>query len=73
MNKIFERKIVNIFLPVSLNVSFGFSKEPSHCKKKSPTCMCNKVTLLTGMYSYLVGLNLIFGQSTRLLLCMEHV
>ena len=29
MNKIFERKIVNIFLPISLNICFGCSKEPS--------------------------------------------
>ena len=28
--KIFERKIVNIFLPISLNMCFGCSKEPSH-------------------------------------------
>ena len=26
----FERKIVNIFLPISLNMCFGCSKEPSH-------------------------------------------
>ena len=26
LDKIFERKIVNIFLPISLNVSFGCSK-----------------------------------------------
>ena len=29
INKKFERKIVNIFLPISLNISFGCSKEPS--------------------------------------------
>ena len=28
--KSFERKIVNIFLPISLNICFGCSKEPSH-------------------------------------------
>ena len=28
--QIFERKIVNTFLPISLNVCFGCSKEPSH-------------------------------------------
>ena len=28
--KIFERKIVNIFLPISFNIRFGCSKEPSH-------------------------------------------
>ena len=28
--QIFERKIVNIFLPVSFNICFGSSKEPSH-------------------------------------------
>ena len=26
----FERKIVNIFLPISFNICFGCSKEPSH-------------------------------------------
>ena len=26
-----ERKIVNIFLPISFNICFGCSKEPSHC------------------------------------------
>ena len=26
----FERKIVNIFLPISLNICFGYTKEPSH-------------------------------------------
>ena len=25
------RKIINIFLPINLNVCFGCSKEPSHC------------------------------------------
>ena len=29
-HKKFERKIVNIFLPVSLNICFGCSKERSH-------------------------------------------
>ena len=29
-NKNFERKIVNIFLPISFNICFGCSKEPSH-------------------------------------------
>ena len=29
INKIFERKIVNIFLPISFNLCFGCSKEPS--------------------------------------------
>ena len=29
-NKFSEFKIVNIFLPISLNVCFGCSKEPSH-------------------------------------------
>ena len=28
--QIFERKIVNIFLPISFNICFGGSKEPSH-------------------------------------------
>ena len=28
--QIFERKIVNIFLPISFNICFGPSKEPSH-------------------------------------------
>ena len=27
---IFERKIVNIFLPISFKICFGCSKEPSH-------------------------------------------
>ena len=31
MFKIFERKIVNIFLPISFNISFGCLKEPPHC------------------------------------------
>ena len=30
INNIFERKIVNIFLPISLDLCFGCSKEPSH-------------------------------------------
>ena len=30
MNKFFQRKIVNIFLPISFNICFGCSKEPSH-------------------------------------------
>ena len=30
INKIFEGKIVNIFLPISFNICFGCSKEPSH-------------------------------------------
>ena len=30
INKIFEHKIANIFLPISFNVCFGCSKEPSH-------------------------------------------
>ena len=30
VNKLFERKTVNIFLPFSFNICFGFSKEPSH-------------------------------------------
>ena len=30
VNKIFERKIVNIFLPISFNICFWCSKEPSH-------------------------------------------
>ena len=30
INAIFWRKIVIIFLPISLNICFGFSKEPSH-------------------------------------------
>ena len=29
-NKLFEQKIVNIFLPISFNICFGFSKEPPH-------------------------------------------
>ena len=29
INKIFECKIVNIFLPISFNICFGCSKEPS--------------------------------------------
>ena len=27
---IFESKIVNIFLPISFNICFGYPKEPSH-------------------------------------------
>ena len=30
MNKNFQRKIVNIFLPINFNICFGCSKEPSH-------------------------------------------
>ena len=29
-NNFFQRKIVNIFLPICFNMCFGFSKEPSH-------------------------------------------
>ena len=29
-NKNFQRKIVNIFLPINFNICFGCSKEPSH-------------------------------------------
>ena len=29
-NDFFESKIVIIFLPISLNICFGYSKEPSH-------------------------------------------
>ena len=29
-NKFFERRIVNIYLPISFNVCFGCSNEPSH-------------------------------------------
>ena len=30
LDKIYERKIVNISLPISLNICFGCPKEPSH-------------------------------------------
>ena len=30
MNKIFQRKIVNIFLPIIISICFGCSKEPYH-------------------------------------------
>ena len=30
MYKNFQRKIVNIFLPINFNLCFGCSKEPSH-------------------------------------------
>ena len=30
LDKICERKIVNIFLPIHFNICFGCSKEPSH-------------------------------------------
>ena len=30
LNKIFQRTIVNIFLPIIFNIRFGCSKEPSH-------------------------------------------
>ena len=30
VSKIFQRKIVNIFLPISFNICFGCSKDPSH-------------------------------------------
>ena len=31
MKQKFGHKIVNIFLPISFNICFGYSKEPSHC------------------------------------------
>ena len=30
LTKVFEPKIVNIFIPISFNTCFGCSKEPSH-------------------------------------------
>ena len=30
MNKICESKIVKIFIPISFNICFGCSKDPSH-------------------------------------------
>ena len=30
INKKFQRKIVNSFLPINFNICFGCSKEPSH-------------------------------------------
>ena len=30
ISKIFQRKIVNIFLPIIFSICFGCSKEPSH-------------------------------------------
>ena len=30
INKTFQRKIVNIFLPINFNICFGCLKEPSH-------------------------------------------
>ena len=30
LDKMFEHKIVNIFLPISFNICFGCSKEPSY-------------------------------------------
>ena len=30
INKKFQNKNVNIFIPISLNICFGCSKEPSH-------------------------------------------
>ena len=30
VKEIYERKIVNIFLPINLSMCFGCSKEPSH-------------------------------------------
>ena len=30
ISKILERKIASIFLPISFNICFGYSKEPSH-------------------------------------------
>ena len=30
IRNIFDRKTVNIFLPINLNISFGCSKGPSH-------------------------------------------
>ena len=31
INKKFQRKIVDIFLPINFNICFGCSKELSHC------------------------------------------
>ena len=31
LNKNFQRKIVNIFLPIIFSICFGCSKEPPHC------------------------------------------
>ena len=30
INTIFQRRIVNIFLPISFTICFGCTKEPSH-------------------------------------------
>ena len=30
IHKIFKRKLVNFFLPISFIICFGYSKEPSH-------------------------------------------
>ena len=30
INKIFQPKVFNIFLPINFNIYFGCSKEPSH-------------------------------------------
>ena len=30
INKKFQRKVVNFFLPINLNICFGCSKESSH-------------------------------------------
>ena len=30
ISKNFQRKIVNIFIPINFNICFGSSKEPSH-------------------------------------------
>ena len=30
INKIVERKTINIFLSISINICYGYSKEPSH-------------------------------------------
>ena len=61
LRKKFQRKIVNIFLPINFNICFGCSKEPSYLKGLLSThnicfCLRNKkhkyslCTLMIDMY-----------------------
>ena len=51
MNKIFERKNVNLILPFSFNICFGCSKEPSHV-------LVEKWDILKKMYTFQVRIYL---------------
>ena len=48
INKIFERKIANIFLPISFNICFGCSKEPSHWNRLIETVLLSTHNICFG-------------------------